>query len=83
MYRGISTHGSQVLKGGTERTCSLGRDRGHGGHRLRDRDPRSILDPPWLWLITLAVTPPAIIYGGYLRSRSQTRSALPPEKRSD
>jgi hypothetical protein len=25
--------------------------------------------PPWMWAITLVVTPAAIIYGGYLRSR--------------
>jgi hypothetical protein len=25
--------------------------------------------PPWLWAISLVVTPAAIIYGGYLRSR--------------
>jgi hypothetical protein len=25
--------------------------------------------PPWMWAITLSVTPVAIIFGGYLRSR--------------
>ena len=25
--------------------------------------------PPWMWAISLAMTPPAIIYGDYLRSR--------------
>jgi hypothetical protein len=25
--------------------------------------------PPWFWALALAMTPPAIIYGGYLRSR--------------
>lgn len=25
--------------------------------------------PPWIWAIGLVVTPAAIIYGGYLRSR--------------
>lgn len=25
--------------------------------------------PPWYWALALVVTPPAIIYGGYLRSR--------------
>ena len=28
--------------------------------------------PPWMWLVTLAVTPIAIIFGGYLYSPSQT-----------
>jgi len=28
--------------------------------------------PPWMWAITLLVTPAAIILGGYLRSRSKS-----------
>ena len=35
--------------------------------------------PPWMWAITLVVTPAAIIYGGYLRSRSKT-AAQPAER---
>ena len=27
--------------------------------------------PPWMWLLTLAMTPVAIVFGGYLRSRRQ------------
>jgi hypothetical protein len=32
--------------------------------------------PPWMWAITLVVTPAAIIYGGVMRSRS--RAAVQP-----
>ena len=31
--------------------------------------------PPWLWAITLVVTPAAIIFGGYLRSRRKTTAS--------
>jgi hypothetical protein len=30
--------------------------------------------PPWMWAITLVVTPAAIVSGGYLRSRSLRRT---------
>lgn len=34
--------------------------------------------PPWMWAITLVVTPAAIIYGGYLRTRTKA-AARPAE----
>jgi hypothetical protein len=33
--------------------------------------------PPWMWIITLALTPAAIISGGYLHGRMQADRALP------
>jgi hypothetical protein len=36
--------------------------------------------PPWMWLLTLATTPVAIIFGGYLRSRLQRQRGLPGSK---
>ena len=34
--------------------------------------------PPWMWAITLIVTPAAIIYGGYLGSRRVATKQSPP-----